>query len=68
MARKTIVVSDLTGKDLDPRDAVRITVSFSDARRGHYVLDAHPEDPEVQNLIAKGRRQARRGRKPKPTS
>lgn len=65
MARKTIYVSDLSGKELDEKDSVRITVSFPDARRGQYVLDAHPDDPQVRQLMEKGTRQARRGRRPK---
>jgi hypothetical protein len=65
MARKTVLVSDLTGKELAPQESVRITVSFADARRGQYVLDAHPDDPEVKRLIERGTKQARRGRKPK---
>lgn len=67
MARKTVYVSDLSGKQLDEKDAVRITVSFSDARRGQYVVDAHPDDAEVKQLLAKGTKQARRGRRPKAT-
>jgi hypothetical protein len=62
MARKTIFVSDLSGKEIDAKDAVRITVSFTDARRGQVVVDAHPEDPEVKLLTEKGTKQARRGR------
>ena len=63
MARKTIVVSDLSGKEIpSEREAVRITVTFGDARRGVYVIDAHPDDPEVTVLTSKGRQQARRGR------
>jgi hypothetical protein len=66
MARKTIVVSDLTGKVIEnERDSVKITVSFGDARRGVYVVDAAPDDPEVKALIEKGTQQARRGRRPK---
>ena len=65
MARKTIVVSDLSGKELDERDAVRVTVSFKDSRRGTVVVDAHEDDSEIQRLISVGTRQARRGRKPK---
>jgi hypothetical protein len=66
MARKTIFVSDLSSKEIpNDRDAVKITVSFGDARRGQYVIDAHPDDPEVKNLISKGTQQARRGRRPK---
>jgi hypothetical protein len=69
MARKTIFVSDLSGKEIaNERDAVKITVTFGDARRGQYVIDAHPDDTEVKNLIAQGTQQARRGRRPKSTA
>ena len=69
MARRTILVSDLSGKEIgDKRDAVTVTVKFGDARRGMYVVDAHPDDPEVKALVVKGRQQARRGRKPKAAS
>ena len=66
MAKRTIFVSDLSGREIaNEKDAVTITVKFGDARRGQYVVDAHPEDPEVKQLIEKGRQSARRGRKPK---
>jgi hypothetical protein len=66
VARKTIFVSDLSGKEImNERDAVTITVKFGDARRGVYVVDAHPDDAEVKALMTKGRQQARRGRRPK---
>jgi hypothetical protein len=69
VARKTIFVSDLSGREIpNDRDAVKITVSFGDARRGQYVVDAHPDDPEVKVLVAKGVQQARRGRRPKANS
>jgi hypothetical protein len=65
MARKTIYVSDFSGRELNDRDAARVVLTFADARRGQYVVDAHSEDPEVQRLIQVGTKQARRGRKPK---
>ena len=65
MARKTIFVSDLSNRELDDNDHVTITVKFSDARRGQYVVDAHPDDSEVKRLLNAGTRQARRGRRPK---
>lgn len=69
MAKKTIFVSDLSGKEIaNERDAVTITVRFGDARRGVYVVDAHPDDPEVKKLMSAGKQQARRGRKPKTAS
>jgi len=69
MARKTVFVSDLSGKEIsNERDAVTITVKFGDARRGQYSVDAHPDDAEVKRLISAGTQQARRGRRPKAAS
>ena len=48
--------------------AVRVTVSFTGARRGTYVVDAAEGDAEVQKLISVGTKQARRGRPRKAQS
>jgi sugar/nucleoside kinase (ribokinase family) len=66
MARKTIFVSDLTGKTIDEKDAATVTIRYADARRGQVVLDVNAS--EVADLAAKGTKQARRGRKPKNQS
>jgi tRNA U54 and U55 pseudouridine synthase Pus10 len=66
VARRTILVSDLTGEEIDQRNAAQVTIRYADARRGQVVLDVNAD--EVEDLAAKGRRQARRGRKPKATS
>jgi hypothetical protein len=66
MARKTIFISDLTGKAIDEKDAATVTIRYSDARRGRVVLDVNAD--EVDDLAAKGAKQARRGRKPKAAS
>lgn len=63
MAKQTIYVSDLTGKTIDEKDAATVTIRYSDARRGQIVLDVNAS--EVDDLAAKGTKQARRGRKPK---
>ena len=63
MARKTIFVSDLTGRTIDEKDAATVTIKYSDARKGQVVLDVNAN--EVADLAAKGAKQARRGRKPK---
>jgi hypothetical protein len=63
MAKKTIYVSDLSGKEIDEKDSAKVTISYADARRGQIVLDVNAD--EVADLAGKGRRQARRGRKPK---
>ena len=66
MARKTIFVSDLTGRTIDEKDAATVTIKYSDARRGQVVLDVNAS--EVDDLARKGTKQARRGRKPKATA
>jgi hypothetical protein len=63
MARKTIFISDLTGKPIDEKNAATMTIRYSDARKGQVVLDVNAD--EVNDLAAKGTKQARRGRKPK---
>jgi hypothetical protein len=66
MARRTILVSDLTGKEIDERNAAQVLIRYSDARRGQVVLDVNAD--EVVDLAAKGQKQARRGRRPKSTT
>jgi hypothetical protein len=63
MAKKTVLVSDLTGKEIDPKEAATVTITYGDARRGRVVLDVNAN--EVEDLARKGRRGARRGRRPK---
>ena len=63
MARKTILVSDISGKEIDDKDAAKVTITYADARRGQVVLDANAS--EIDDLARRGTRQARRGRKPK---
>jgi hypothetical protein len=63
MARRTIFVSDLSGKEIDEKDAAQVLIKYADARRGQVVLDVNAS--EVEDLAAKGTKQARRGRKPK---
>jgi hypothetical protein len=63
VARKTIIVSDLSGKEIGDRDAAKVTITYADARRGQVVLDVNAA--EVEDLASKGTKQARRGRRPK---
>jgi len=63
MARRTILVSDLTGNEIGDRDAAQVVIKYADTRRGQIVLDVNAS--EVDDLAAKGTKQARRGRKPK---
>ncbi len=63
MARRTILVSDLTGEEIDAKDAAQVIIRYADARRGQIILDVNTS--EVEDLAEKGQRQARRGRKPR---
>ena len=66
MARKTVLVSDLTGKEIDEGKAAQLVINYADARRGRVVLDVNAD--EVEDLARKGQRQARRGRRPRSES
>jgi hypothetical protein len=63
MAKKTVLVSDLTGNEIEAKDAATVTITYADARRGQVRLDVNAS--EVEEWAAKGVKQARRGRKPK---
>jgi hypothetical protein len=63
VARKTIIVSDLSGNEIDEREAAKVTITYADARRGQVVLDVNAS--EAEEWARKGTRQARRGRRPK---
>ena len=63
MARKTVLVSDLTGNEIQENRAAQLVINYADARRGRVVLDVNAD--EVEDLARKGQRQARRGRRPR---
>jgi hypothetical protein len=66
VAKKTILVSDLTGKAIPDSEAAVVTIKYADARRGQVVLDVNAD--EIGDLAAKGRKQARRGRRPRSSA
>jgi hypothetical protein len=66
MAKKTVRVSDISGKEIEDGKGATIRVSFEDARRGNYEVDATAE--EAAEIGRKGRQVARRGRRPKAQS
>lgn len=66
MARKSIFVSDLSGKTIEEGKAAKIRITFEDGRRPSYEVDATAE--EATELGKKGRQVARRGRRPKAAS
>jgi hypothetical protein len=66
MAKKTVLVSDLSGEEIREGDGARVRITFSDARRGSIEMDVTAE--EAKAMGAKGRPTARRGRRPKSSS
>ena len=62
MAKKTVRVSDLCGEEITDGKGALVRIGFSDARKGVIELDV--TDAEADELGRKGRRVARRGRKP----
>jgi hypothetical protein len=64
VAKKTVLVSDLSGKEIgDAKEGASVVITFNDARRGVVRLDVLAT--EVADLVAKGTPQKRRGRRPK---
>ena len=61
LARKTVLVSDLSGKEISEGKGATIRITFHDARKGVRELDVTDEEAEGLG----GRSVARRGRKPK---
>jgi hypothetical protein len=66
LARKTVLVSDLSGKEISEGKGATIRITFHDARKGVRELDV--TDEEAEDLGGKGRAVARRGRRPKSAS
>jgi hypothetical protein len=59
VARKTVVVSDLTGKQVDEKNAAQVVIKYADARRGQVVLDVNSD--EVDNLARRARNRRAEG-------
>jgi hypothetical protein len=61
MARKTVLVSDMSGAEIPDGKGATIRITFRDARKGVRELDVTDEEAEKLG----GRSVARRGRRPK---
>lgn len=64
MAKKTVLVSDMSGSEIPDGKGATIRITFRDARKGVRELDV--TDTEAERLG--GRQVARRGRRPKSAS
>jgi hypothetical protein len=63
MARKTVVVSDKSGEQIQDGKGAKVRITFDEARSGSVEMDVKAE--EARAMGAKGRQVARRGRRPK---
>ena len=61
MAKKTVLVSDISGAEIPDGKGATIRITFRDARKGVRELDV--TDAEAEKIG--GRQVARRGRRPK---
>ncbi len=64
MAKKTVLISDMSGKEIPDGKGATILITFRDARKGVRELDV--TDSEAESFG--GRSVARRGRRPKSAS
>lgn len=64
MAKKTVLVSDMTGQEIPDCKGATVRITFRDARKGVRELDVTDEEAEKLG----GRQVARRGRRPKSAS
>ena len=62
MARKSIFVSDISGREIEEGKGGKLRLTYDDARRGSIEWDVDGSETELQALISKGRKVARRGR------
>ncbi len=61
MARKTVLVSDVSGDEIPDGKGATVRITFRDARKGVRELDVTDDEGDKMG----GRSVARRGRKPK---
>ena len=60
MARKTVLVSDMSGQEIPDGEGATVRITFRDARKGVRELDVTNEEADKIG----GRNVARRGRRP----
>ena len=63
MARKTVIVSDMSGEAIEEGKCATVTIKYEDSRKGTIVMDVTSTEADAMGV--KGRKQARRGRRPK---
>lgn len=66
VAKKTVRVSDLSDHEITDGKGATVRITFTDARKGVIELDV--TDAEAEEIGRKGRKVARRGRRPAATT
>lgn len=64
MSKKTVLVSDMSGEEIEDGKGATIRITFRDARKGVREMDLTDSEAEALG----GRQVARRGRRPKTTA
>jgi hypothetical protein len=64
VAKRTVVVSDLSGETIEEGKGATLRVTYTDARKGSKEMDLTADEAD-RLLGGKARSVARRGRKPK---
>jgi hypothetical protein len=65
MARKTVLVSDQSGKVVPDGNGARLRITYTDSRRGAYEADLTDDEAQAIASATHARSVARRGRRPK---
>lgn len=63
MARKTVIVSDLSGTEIPEGKGAIVSIKYNDARLGQF--EAHLTEEEAKKLSDNARKVGRRGRRPR---
>jgi hypothetical protein len=68
MARKTVLVSDQSGKVVPDGKGAKLRITYSDARRGAHEADLTDDEAQAIVSATHAKPVARRGRRPKASS
>ena len=63
MSSKTVTVSDVSGQEIVPGNAARVTISLDRLPDVRFILEV--DESEITPLVNAGRTEKKRGRKPK---
>ena len=66
--RKTVRVSDMSGKEITDGEGAVIRITFNDARRGAREADLTDQEAQQEASRLNARKVARRGRRPRAAS